>query len=264
MRFLAILLNWVIVGLSHATPPADVASASVAQVRAYSPGGALTLGSAVIIGSERLATNCHVTRGASRIEIVQDGRALPVALVGGHAVRDVCFLHAPGLSRGPAISAHAARVGQKVIAAGFSAGKPLTLTEGHIVALHDYDGARVIQVSAPFDYGASGGALLDDNGRLLGLLTFKAIAGGSFHFAAPAKWLYGDSGAMNVSGAPFWQRSTPDLPYFLRAASMEANRNWTGLMIVASAWQEREPANPDAGRALAKAHAKLVATSSGQ
>lgn len=53
-----------------------------------------------------------------------------------------------------------------------------------IVGLHhcECDGGRVVQTSADFDRGASGGGLFDRQGRLVGILTFKASSGGNFHF----------------------------------------------------------------------------------
>ena len=244
-----------------ATSPADVARDAVVEVRAYAPTGIVMLGSAVAVGPQRLATNCHVIRGATRIEIVDGTRALPAVVSSGDAVRDVCFLESAAMTRMAAVALNTVHVGQKVVAAGFPAGKPLTLSEGQVVALHQYDGACVIQVSAPFDHGSSGGALLDEHGRLLGLLTFKAMAGGAFHFVVPAEWLSKPPSPTKTSGLPFWQRRADDLPFFLRAASMEAAGNWSGLMSVANAWKDREPVNPEAWRAFDKAQAQLVPTS---
>ena len=265
MRFVALLLGWSILGFSHAAggaSPVDVAANSVVELRAYARTGAVSLGSAVVVGPQRLATNCHVTRGATRIEVITSGGVTSLKVTAAHAGRDVCFIDAPALARAPASVATSARIGQKVFAAGFPAGKQLTLTEGNIVALHEYDAGHVIQISAFFDHGASGGALLDEHGQLLGLLTFKALAGGAFHFAVPADWLHGDAAHTSTSGVPFWERGMDELPYFLRAASMEAAHNWTGLMTIARDWKAREPKNAEAARALEKAQARLALTSS--
>lgn len=64
------------------------------------------------------------------------------------------------------------------------------MSRGRIIGLHyECDGERVIQTSAAFDRGTSGSGLFDRQGRLVGLLTFKAKAGGNFHFALPVGWL---------------------------------------------------------------------------
>lgn len=159
-----------------AAPLADIASRSIVQVRTYTTRAApLMLGSAVTIAPARVATNCHVLRGAQRIEIVDNGRSLPATLDMDDSSRDLCLLNVVGLTIPVAHAASTITVGQKVFAAGFPAGKSLVVSEGHVVALHDYDGGDVIQVSAPFDYGASGGALFDESGRVLGILTFRPV-----------------------------------------------------------------------------------------
>jgi serine protease Do len=266
VRIVGLLLGWTMLSLPYAAAadgPHNVAAHSVVAVRAYSANGSLMLGSAIAVGPRTLVTNCHVTHGARRVEIVSGGRASPAAVAAEDIGRDVCFLETARVTAMPADTSRDVGVGQKVFAAGFPAYKALTLTEGRVVALHEYDGERVIQVSAPFDHGASGGALLDEQGHVLGMLTFKARAGGAFHFVVPAAWLssYARAAHKRAATQPFWQGRNDDLPYFLRAASMEAASDWRGLMKIATAWKEREPADGGAWRAFRKAQAQLVPTS---
>ena len=150
--------------------------------------------------------------------------------------------------------------GPKVYALGFPADRGFTVGTGEVVALHEFDGAEVLQVSAPFKYGASGGGLFDDEGRLVGILTLKARAGGAFHFAGPVAWLDGGVRSTPELGAmAFWQRSGDRLPYFLRAVSLEASGDWAELMALAREWTSREPGNRGAWNALAKARLHSVA-----
>ena len=145
----------------------------------------------------------------------------------------MCFLDAPGLREGAAPRRSGVVPGQKIYAVGFPAQTDLTITQGEVIALHDYDRATVIQVSAPFHYGSSGGGLFDGEGRLVGMLTFKARAGGSFHFAVPVAWLDMGRRVDHIgSTTPFWRRDSTHLPHFLRAASLEAAGNWNALAFV--------------------------------
>lgn len=256
MRLLGRLLVIAIFGCLSAAAFADVpdaAKALVVSVRAYHADGRIVAGSAVVLGPGKLVTNAHVAHGAKRIEVL-DNRGTRTAVLAAHdSSRDLCLLDAPGIQAPAMATSSRVDAGQTVYAVGFDANRGLTVTNGHVVALHDYDGAQVIQVSAPFEYGSSGGGLFDEQGQLLGILTFKARAGGSFHFAMPVAWLGQITGSKETATVPFWQRKGEALPYFLRAVSLEATRDWTALTALANEWTRKEPTSRGASSALAKA-----------
>lgn len=237
----------ILSGAAWAAEP--LRATTVVKVRAYHPQGKITSGSAVLLDGERLATNCHVVTGAHDIELTQGGRDARAELAAQDPVRDLCLLRARGLSGVPAAMAKAVQPGQKVYAAGYFKRERFAVTAGHIVALHDHDGAKVIQVSAGFDYGASGGGLFDERGQLIGILTFKARAGGAYHFAIPAEWI----GELLQAGAArdaqpvraFWQQPPEMQPFFLRAATLQVNREWRELAALSEQWTQKNPA--DAG-----------------
>lgn len=257
---LALLLAYVVCAPVQAEPSRlgglVSARASVVEIRAHGRNGGTVYGSAVAIGSGKLVTNCHVAVAAERIDVVHNERRSPARLSSQNVERDICMLDAPGVDA-PVVERGATLApGETVYAIGFPAEREITASKGEVVALHSYDGAAVIQVSAPFDYGSSGGGLFDQEGRLVGILTFKARAGGAFHFAAPVAWVdrAEPAGASPTGLRPFWQRSGPDLPYFLRAASFEASANWNALAALALEWMQRHPADASAPRAAAIAH----------
>ena len=212
---------WCVGAWAAVPPPADAVETVVA-VRVTTAGGAVQ-GSAVRIGPRKLVTNCHVIAGASRIEITGQSGVSPARLERESIDRDICVIGTTDEST----VARSGRpyLGQRVYAVGFPANAGLTVTEGYVVALHHHDGAQVIQTSAPFDYGASGGGLFDEEGRLVGILAFKARVGGRFHFALPLEW-FNDEAAVPPrtasSKVPFWRARSSELPAFLRAAALEA------------------------------------------
>jgi len=63
--------------------------------------------------------------------------------------------------------------------------------------------------------------ILDRDGRLLGILTFKARAGGAYHFAVPVEWLAAKPDATEAEQA-FWEGPRESQPYFLRALALES------------------------------------------
>src|SRR4029077_4590989 len=113
-------------------------------------------------------TACHVIR---RAESIQVGRkeltwfAYPAMKDIAH---DLCVLSVAELSAaspvviGPTASM---RLGDPVIAAGYPRGGHLDVTHGEIKGLHAHDGALVLQISAAFAHGQSGGGVFDDKRR---------------------------------------------------------------------------------------------------
>ena len=231
-------------------------------------GGQVADGSAVLIAPGRLLTACHVTRRAGSIKVGRDElkwTAYPVATDIEH---DLCVLAVPELSAaapaaiGPTDSL---RLSDRVTTAGYRRGGRLDISHGEIKGLHAQDGAFVLQVSAPFDHGESGGGLFDTAGRLIGFIGFKAVAGGDFHYALPLAWA-GDEIPGQASAAPyntpihklaFWERSDREKPLFLLAASLEANRDWKALQGVAQEWVIADANNPASWFCLGRVLTKL-------
>jgi serine protease DegQ len=140
----------------------------------------LGLGSGVIISADGvLLTNNHVVEGASDIEVMlTDGRQARATLVGTDPETDVAVLridlpNLPVIALGDAGSL---QVGDVVLAIGnpFNVGQ--TVTSGIVSALgRNQLGINTfenfIQTDAAINPGNSGGALVDADGRLVGINT---------------------------------------------------------------------------------------------
>ncbi len=157
----------------------------------------LGLGSGVIISADGvLLTNNHVIEGASDIEVMlTDGRQARATLVGTDPETDVAVLridlpNLPVIAMGDAGSL---QVGDVVLAIGnpFNVGQ--TVTSGIVSALgRNQLGINTfenfIQTDAAINPGNSGGALVDADGRLVGINTaIFSRSGGSLGigFAIP-------------------------------------------------------------------------------
>lgn len=227
-----VLLQFALVapgGIVLAGTPGD----SVVKLRAVAADGEVKWGSAVVVGPERLATTCHVTRRAATIEIAHGEQRWIAQPQSGSSLHDLCVLTVEGLDLPPARMRASSDLasGEQVVAAGFEhGGAALVIATGAVKALYPYDGGNVIGTSAAFDFGASGGGLFDDRGNLVGLLAFKARTGIDLRFALPAEWLAPDSAVAATfvpvdpasPGGAFWERPAPDRPEFLGAALREA------------------------------------------
>ncbi|HKX44642.1 MAG TPA: S1C family serine protease [Burkholderiaceae bacterium] len=185
---------------AQALTPAEVfakVSPSVWRVRTYDKEGLpLAMGSAVVVGPERLVTNCHVLRKASRFVVARDKQSVPGTLELWDTARDLCQVKAAiGADVPPVVLADSTKlaIGQNVYALGSPEGLELTLSAGLLSSLRkdSADRLTMIQTSAPISPGSSGGGLFDDQGRLIGLTTMIAAArtAQNLNFALPAGWI---------------------------------------------------------------------------
>jgi S1-C subfamily serine protease len=226
---------------------------AVYKIRALG-GGHVADGSAVLIAPGRLLTACHVTRRAESIRVGREELKWFAYPVTSDIEHDLCVLAVSELSAATPATigpTEQLRLSDPVTAAGYPRGGKLNVSHGEIKGLHALDGASVLQVSAPFDHGQSGGGLFDAAGRLIGIIGFKAVAGGNFHYALPLAWA-GDALPGQAAGPPvlrlqeqaFWQRPNAQKPLFLLAASLEANQDWKALQGVAREWVTEDVNNP--------------------
>jgi hypothetical protein len=236
------------------------ASASVLRVEVQRAQGGLSLGSGVVVAPERVATNCHVTRDGGQAFVIRGGARWAVESQSSDAYHDVCVLRVPGLRATPVKlgdTKHLA-IGQAVTALGYTGGVAIQVSGGEVVSLHRMDDALVVQSSNFFSSGASGGALFDDDLRLVGLLTFRMRGARAHYFAAPAEWLAARLQGQEASVKPlaaaelaFWQRPLADQPRFLRAAVLEHDANWAELRPLAQAWADADKSDPEGWYMLA-------------
>lgn len=138
-----------------------------------------SLGSAVIVSPEFLLTNYHVIEDADEILIqFYDGRQALATVVGADPEIDLAVLHV-NIGDLPAIdigNPDDALIGDHVLAIGNPFGFGQTVSHGIISAKERYglgfsDFERFIQTDAPVNPGSSGGALVDAQGRLIGINT---------------------------------------------------------------------------------------------
>ena len=148
-------------------------------------------GSGVVIDSRGIiVTNNHVIQDATEVTVVpQDGRRLPGRVIGGIPERDLAVIKvdADDLTPIELGTSDKLRLGDEVIAVGFPLGLGPTVTKGIVSAQNRRipvgDGQAstelrgLIQTDAAINPGNSGGALVDLNGRLVGINTAAAGAG---------------------------------------------------------------------------------------
>lgn len=145
------------------------------------------LGTAVAIGPNTLATNCHVVGAYEDITVAQDGVTHKASIASSDAKKDACLLEVK--ARVPfavnSLLVSKLEVGTASYALGNPQGMNLTFSNGIISGVRKSDGREFIQTTAPISKGSSGGALIDDRGNLLGITTFYLQGGQAMNFAIP-------------------------------------------------------------------------------
>jgi Do/DeqQ family serine protease len=140
-----------------------------------------SLGSGVIVDpAGRIVTNAHVIEGADEIRVsLADRREFPAEVVTTDESTDLAILRIgvdEPLPHLELADSDALEVGDIVLAIGNPFGIGQTVTSGIVSALKR-NGLRrsgyeeFIQTDAPVNPGNSGGALVDSNGRLVGINT---------------------------------------------------------------------------------------------
>ena len=154
--------------------------------------GGTASGSGFVIDDQgHILTNAHVVDGAQRIAVKLGENAEPVdaKLVGKDNSTDVAVLQVDPdqvdlhpVSLG---SSSDVQVGDPVVAIGNPFGLERTVTTGIVSALqrqieapNGFTISDVIQTDASINPGNSGGPLLDENGRVIGITSQIATAGG--------------------------------------------------------------------------------------
>ena len=156
------------------------------------------VGSGVIITQDGyILTNNHVVDGSSEVQVtLQNGREMTAKVVGRDPKSDIAVVKVDGKDL-PAIQmadSDKVQVGDVVLAIGNPFGVGQTVTSGIVsatdrggVGIEDYE--NFIQTDAAINPGNSGGALVDINGRLIGVNTaILSRSGGSqgVGFAIPS------------------------------------------------------------------------------
>lgn len=159
-------------------------------------------GSGVIVDAAEgtIITNFHVIKGADEIQIqLTDGRSYEANLIGADPEVDIAVLdiEAQSLTQLDLRDSDQVRVGDFVIAIGNPFGLGQTITTGVVSALgrsglgiEGYE--NFIQTDASINPGNSGGALVDLNGKLVGINTAIIAPGGGnvgIGFAIPANMM---------------------------------------------------------------------------
>jgi serine protease Do len=238
---------------------------TVVMVRGYNNTGGLSYGSGVVVGENKVMTNCHIFRSTKQPWVARGEDSYDIVSVQADRWHDLCLVTTLNLPFKPAsiIKNHDLNRGQGIISIGHSNGVPTPLTsEGVIKSTYIFEGGRVIRSSAAFRMGASGSGIFDTEGNLLGINTFKTPGKNAYFYSLPIEWL-ADIEKLPVetkfpiTGKAFWEEDDDKKPFFMQIALPEINQDWPKLAKIAQNWIDSDPKNSDAWYELGNAQENM-------
>jgi hypothetical protein len=221
-------------------PPAlfeKVKAATVMILTGEGAGRLHSIGTGVLVSRDGVVlTALHVIKNAAEVQVRSAGGEVfdNVELLGSDERRDVAALKLSAVSL-PALSAGDSakvRQGDRIYAVTNAEGLSWSATEGIISAIRPAEevpgagsGFRLLQFTAAVAPGSSGGALVDESGLLIGIIT-----GGKERatFAIPVESVLGLSGSSNhipLGSGLSLQLPRQEMPETLQSSSTVVNAN---------------------------------------
>jgi len=230
-------------------------SPSVVKVHVIDAKGNHGVGSGIVVADNQVATNCHVVANAQGVQIGKLGEAFSPVSMKADWRHDLCILQFKFLDVKPITLGDTKKLTyeQSVFSKSFggNAVKPI-ISFGQIKALYSLDNENIIQSSAGFAMGASGGGLFDDDGHLIGLTTFKSPGRHAYYYSIPVEWIKRllsqgkDIQLTAQTELPFWDAPFEKRPFFMQAYDASREEQWSRLKEIAALWLKNEPQSNEA------------------
>lgn len=156
-------------------------------------GQPLGIGSGFFVADNLIATNAHVIEGASRgyAKLINSEAKMNIeGLVAINTEQDLALIkvieNAPAVDLG---DSDELEVGQTIFAVGNPKGLEGTFSSGIISALRKFDEGTLIQITAPISPGSSGGPIINQQGKIVGLSVATYRGGQNLNFGIPVNRL---------------------------------------------------------------------------
>ncbi len=155
-------------------------------------GGQLSIGTGFVVhNSGLIATNYHVlTEGRAFSVELWPKKALKVlAVEATEAANDLAIIRVEppieGLNALPMAEDEVIQQGISVLAFGHPLGLEHSVVRGIVSAVRELQGQPRIQLAMPIEPGNSGGPLVDEQGKVLGIVNMKSLQTDNLGFAVP-------------------------------------------------------------------------------
>jgi S1-C subfamily serine protease len=221
---------------------------SIATLSVEERDGSFAIGSAFMGVKDGLAvTAWHVVENAKHVTAkFSSGEEFDVSgLIDKDEKRDVALIKIKVFGR-PALPLEASDppVGSKTYIIGAPQGLEFSITEGLLSQIQNMDGIKYYQFSCPTSPGNSGGPLVDEKGKVRGVVSWQLRDGQNLNFAIPAAYVLGLDATLptkpwesvKVDSPPAASLVTPEKADALLADSLlcvyDANTSMAGTLAL--------------------------------
>lgn len=185
---------------------------SVMTLEVENAEGERFVGSAFLTTLDHVAvTAWHVIHDAARVEArFSDGQRVPVlGVVDKDEAKDVALIKLAPVPRGKIpVSADRARIGSRIYVIGAPKGFDFSMAGGLISQIREVDSVQYYQVSCPISPGDSGGPVLNDQGTVIAVMSWRKANAQNLSFAVPVDAL----ASLDSSRTPApWSSNPPAL-----------------------------------------------------
>lgn len=197
MVVIIILLNSVITNLHSQTAqktPRDIAKSAFLSTVLLTMedvnGQPLSLGSGFVLDNGVVVTNFHVIENSKGgiVKIIGDPKKYKISgIIEIDKKNDIAILSVSGLIA-PKVKIgdySTVGVGDNIYAVGNPRGLEGTFSQGIVSGIRDFEGEKLLQITAPISPGSSGGPILNSNGEVIGVAVATIQNGQNLNFAIP-------------------------------------------------------------------------------
>lgn len=255
MSKILLLVISVLVALNLQSAPTTAVlfstNPSIVKVHVANKDGNHGVGSGVVVAKDYIVTNCHVIADAQGVHVEKYGVSYPPEALIANWKNDLCILKFKYTELKPAVLGTTENLQYETNVFTKSYGGNSTRPQssfGSIKGIFNFNGFKVIQSSASFTMGASGGGLFNEKGELLGITTvYLNPRGKAYYFSMSVEMIKsmlknGDEISVTTqSERPFWDNPEESQPFFMQVAGPIKNKMWGKLENISQNWLTQEP-----------------------
>ncbi|MDO8651753.1 MAG: tetratricopeptide repeat protein [Undibacterium sp.] len=195
--------------------------------------------SATQIDARRFVTACEILDIGQFFRLSVNSAVLDGKILARDRERNLCLIDVKGASStGILQQRRRPQIGARVFAVSNALGLGVGISEGVVSGIRHFPAGDYIQFTASISPGSEGGALLDEQGQLLGIVDYRHRDGQNVNFASFAQWI-DEIGTRSNANAENLKRLDA-------GADLLKQQKWDDLSALSLNWLREQPDNADA------------------